>query len=162
MPLPVRNIIFLAEAKQGKSRILLNEAVDLMKQDLAVLYIDSELNSRMFTCRLIAHLACIEFNRLKTGQYTKAEQQKISKCIAWLQTRKFIHLHADVRRAKYLHCGKKGQTHPRLRRIDYRLFKGKGEGDAFASYQELGRLVDMVKNQICGETQRFNHCCDSR
>ena len=27
-------------------------------------------------------------------------------------------------------------------------FKGKGEGDAFDSYQELGRFVDMVKNQI--------------
>lgn len=26
-----------------------------------------------------------------------------------------------------------------------------GEGDAFDSYQELGRFVDMVKNQICGE-----------
>ena len=33
--------------------------------------------------------------------------------------------------------------------VDY--FKGKGEGDAFDSYQELGRFVDMVKNQICGE-----------
>ena len=33
--------------------------------------------------------------------------------------------------------------------VDY--FKGKGEGDAFDSYQELGRFVDMVKNQICGD-----------
>ena len=33
--------------------------------------------------------------------------------------------------------------------VDY--FKGKGEGDAFDSYQELGRFVDLVKNQICGK-----------
>jgi hypothetical protein len=33
--------------------------------------------------------------------------------------------------------------------VDY--FKGKGDGDAFASYQELGKLVDTVKNQICGD-----------
>lgn len=33
--------------------------------------------------------------------------------------------------------------------VDY--FKGKGDGDAFDSYQELGRFVDMVKNQICGD-----------
>ncbi len=32
--------------------------------------------------------------------------------------------------------------------IDY--FKGKGEGDAFASYQEMGRVVDLFKNAICG------------
>ena len=33
--------------------------------------------------------------------------------------------------------------------VDY--FKGSGSSDAFESYQELGRFVDMVKNQICGE-----------
>ena len=33
--------------------------------------------------------------------------------------------------------------------VDY--FKSKGEGDAFASYQDLGRLVDMIKNEICGD-----------
>lgn len=57
--------IFAAEAKQGKSMMLLNCAVDLLKRDVAVLYIDSELNSRMFTCRLISHLTGIEFSRLK-------------------------------------------------------------------------------------------------
>lgn len=30
-------------------------------------------------------------------------------------------------------------------------FKGKSEGDAWDSYAELGRFVDMVKNQICGD-----------
>lgn len=33
--------------------------------------------------------------------------------------------------------------------VDY--FKGSGDGDAFDSYQELGRFVDMVKNKICGD-----------
>lgn len=33
--------------------------------------------------------------------------------------------------------------------VDY--FKGSGEGDAFNSYQELGRFVDTVKNKICGD-----------
>ena len=32
--------------------------------------------------------------------------------------------------------------------IDY--FKSNGDGDAFGTYQELGRFVDMVKNKICG------------
>ena len=38
--------IFGAEQKQGKSMMLLNCAVDLLKQDYAVLYLDSELNTR--------------------------------------------------------------------------------------------------------------------
>ena len=33
--------------------------------------------------------------------------------------------------------------------IDY--FKSGGDGDAFNTYQELGRLVDTVKNKICGD-----------
>lgn len=33
--------------------------------------------------------------------------------------------------------------------VDY--FKGSSDGDAFDSYQELGRFVDLVKNQICGD-----------
>ena len=41
--------IFAAEAKQGKSMMLLNCAVDMLKKDLAILYLDSELNSRLFT-----------------------------------------------------------------------------------------------------------------
>lgn len=51
---PGELFIFAAEAKQGKSMMLLNCAVDLLRQGKSVLYIDSELNSRMFTCRLLA------------------------------------------------------------------------------------------------------------
>ncbi len=32
-----------------------------------------------------------------------------------------------------------------------KYFKGKGEGDAFDSYQELGKLVDTIKNQVAGD-----------
>lgn len=32
-----------------------------------------------------------------------------------------------------------------------RYFKGSGAGDAWDSYAELGRLVDMVKNQLAGD-----------
>lgn len=45
---PGELFIFAAEAKQGKSMMLLNCAIDLLKRDLAVLYLDSELNTRLF------------------------------------------------------------------------------------------------------------------
>ena len=44
--------------------MLLNCAVDLLRQGKSVLYIDSELNSRMFTCRLLAHLTRIECSEI--------------------------------------------------------------------------------------------------
>ena len=78
---PGELFIFAAEAKQGKSMMLLNEAVDLMKKGLRVMYIDSELNSRMFTCRMLSHLSHIEFNRLKSGRYTEEEAQRMDELI---------------------------------------------------------------------------------
>lgn len=144
--------IFAAEAKQGKSMMLLNCAVDLLKRDVAVLYIDSELNSRMFTCRLISHLTGIEFSRLKSGRYTDEEKERIDNVIAWLKTKKFTHLYMPMFDAQSIYTAVKKVKHTQgldVLIIDY--FKGKGEGDAFDSYQELGRFVDMVKNQICGD-----------
>ena len=144
--------IFAAEAKQGKSMLLLNCAVDLLKRDVAVLYIDSELNSRMFTCRLISHLTGIEFSRLKAGRYTDDEKERIDKVIAWLKTKKFTHLYMPMFDAQSIYTAVKKVKHTQgldVLIVDY--FKGKGEGDAFDSYQELGRFVDMVKNQICGD-----------
>lgn len=88
--------IFAAEAKQGKSIMLLNCAADLLSKDKAVLYIDSELNSRMFTCRLISHLTGIEFSRVKSGLYTDIEKQKIDEAIAYMKTRKFTHIYMPM------------------------------------------------------------------
>lgn len=149
---PGELFIFAAEAKQGKSMILLNEAVDLMRRNLSVMYIDSELNSRMFTCRMLSHLSKIEFSRLKSGRYTEEEGKRIDECLAWLKKKKFTHLYMPMFDAQSIYTAVKKVKHTQgidVLIIDY--FKGKGDGDAFASYQELGRLVDMVKNQICGD-----------
>lgn len=143
--------IFAAEAKQGKSMMLLNCAVDLLKQDLAVLYIDSELNTRLFTARMIAHLTGIEYKRLTAGCYTDAEAAKISEAIAWLKTRKFVHTYLPMFDKQTIYTTAKKIKHTiglDVLIIDY--FKSSGDGDAFNTYQELGAFVDMVKNKICG------------
>lgn len=85
--------IFGAEQKQGKSMMLLNCAVDLLKNDYAVLYLDSELNTRLFTARILAHLSGIEYKRLTSGQYSRAEEARIIEAKEWLKTRKFTHIY---------------------------------------------------------------------
>lgn len=32
-------------------------------------------------------------------------------------------------------------------------FKASGDGDAFGTYQELGKFVDCIKNKVCGDMQ---------
>lgn len=144
--------IFGAEQKQGKSMMLLNCAVDLLQKDYAVLYLDSELNTRLFTARILANLTGIEYKRLTSGNYSEEEEKRIIVAKEWLKTRKFTHLYIPTFDQHSIYTAVKKVNHTQgldVLIVDY--FKGKGEGDAFDSYQELGHFVDMVKNQICGE-----------
>lgn len=144
--------VFGAEQKQGKSMMLLNCAVDLLRQDYAVLYLDSELNTRLFTARILAHLTGIEYKRLTSGNYSQEEKARIMDAKEWLKTRKFTHIYIPTFDQQSIYTAVKKVHHTQgldVLIVDY--FKGKGEGDAFDSYQELGRFVDMVKNQIAGE-----------
>ena len=149
---PGELFIFAAEAKQGKSMMLLNCAIDLLKRDLAVLYLDSELNTRLFTARVLAHLTGIEYKRLTTGNYSADEAKCIDEAIAWMKTRKFTHIYIPMFDQQSIYTAVKKIRHTQgldVLIVDY--FKGSGDGDAFDSYQELGRFVDMVKNKICGD-----------
>lgn len=151
--------IFGAEQKQGKSMMLLNCAVDLLRQDCAVLYLDSELNTRLFTARMLAHLSGIEYRRLTTGAYSDEESAKIADALAWLKTRKFTHIYIPTFDIQSIYTTINKVKHTQgidVLIVDY--FKGSGEGDAFTSYQELGRFVDKHLSTLnplnCWETLR--------
>lgn len=149
---PSELVVFAAEAKQGKSMMLLNCAIDLLRQNKSVLYLDSELNTRLFTARVLAHLSGIEYKRLIAGTYTEEELHRINEAIAWMKTRKFTHIYIPMFDQQSIYTAVKKVYHTQgidVLVVDY--FKGSGDGDAFDSYQELGRFVDMVKNKICGD-----------
>lgn len=135
--------IFGAEQKQGKSMMLLNCAVDLLRQGYAVLYLDSELNTRLFTARILAHLSGVAYKSLTSGCYTEEEARRIEEALAWLKTRKFTHIYIPTFDIQSIYTTVNKVRHTQgidVLIVDY--FKGSGEGDAFDSYQELGRFVD--------------------
>lgn len=142
---PGELFIFAAEAKQGKSMMLLNCAIDLLKKDLAVLYLDSELNTRLFTARVLAHLSGIEYKRLTSGNYNEEEAKRIDEAREWLKSRKFTHIYIPMFDQQSIYTAVKKVKHTQgldVLIVDY--FKGSNEGDAFDSYQELGRFVDKI------------------
>ena len=144
--------IFGAEQKQGKSMMLLNCAVDLLRQGYAVLYLDSEVNTRLFTARLLAHLSGIEYKRLTAGTYSAEEAKRIDEAREWIKTRRFTHIYIPTFDIQSIYTTVNKVRHTQgldVLIVDY--FKSTGEGDAFNSYQELGRFVDTVKNRICGD-----------
>lgn len=149
---PGELFVFAAEAKQGKSMMLLNCAVDLLKRDKAVLYIDSELNTRLFTARILSHLTGIEYKRLTAGGYTEEEKAEIIKQKEWLKTRKFTHIYLPMFDQQSVYTATKKVKHTQgldVLIVDY--FKSSADGDAFDSYQELGRMCDLVKNTLAGD-----------
>lgn len=149
---PGELVIVGASAKTGKSALMLSEAVDLLKKDLSVLYVDSELNSRLFTMRLVSHLTKIEFSRVRSGRYSEEEAVAIGRAIAWMKTRKFSHIYMPIFDAKAIYTAAKRMKHSAngLDAIIIDYFKSTSDGDAFNTYSELGRLTDLIKNSICG------------
>lgn len=150
---PGELFIFVAEAKQGKSMMLLNCAIDLLKQDLAVLYIDSELNTRLHTARILSHLSGVEYKRLTSGNYSGEESIKIEEAKEWMKSRKYTHLYIPMFDQQSIYTAVKKVKHTQgldVLIIDY--FKGSSEGDAWDSYAELGRFVDwhfkFTKNSL--------------
>lgn len=144
--------IFAAEAKQGKSMMLLNCAVDLLRRDKKVLYLDSELNTRLFTARMISHLTGIEYKRLTAGSYDTNEGERIDSVIEWLKTRDFTHIYMPMFDIQSIYSAIQKVRHTQgidVLIVDY--FKGSGDGDAYAAYAELGRFVDTIKNRVAGE-----------
>ena len=144
-------VIFGAEAKQGKSMMLLNCAVDLLQKGQSVLYIDSELNTRMFTARLLAHLSGVEYKKLTSGQYGPEEAARIDEARAWLKTVRFKHCYFPILDEQGIYTTIKKTMHTTgldVIIVDY--FKSSGSNDAFESYQELGKFVDLIKNKCCG------------
>ncbi len=146
--------LFAAGPKQGKSMMLLNCAVDLLQKDKSVLYIDSELNDRFFTARLISHLTGISYRKLLSGTYEdkEARAKEILAHLEWIKSKRFQHTYLPIfDKDSVYDTAKRIQQNEGLDVLIVDYFKSTGNGDAFATSQELGTFVDTVKNRICGQ-----------
>lgn len=145
-------VIFAAQQKVGKSIMLLNIAEDLLRQGYSVLYIDSELSSRLFTARLLCHLSGVKYRDLTSGNYTPEEEEMIMASKRWMKTRSFTHVYMPFFDQNTIYSTVKRVNHVQpldVIIIDY--FKSTGnELDAFQTYASMGRCVDMIKNEIAG------------
>ena len=145
-------VVVGAPKKGAKSMFMLNEAVDLMKKDKSVMYIDSELSDRLFMCRLVSHLTGIEFIRIRTGRYSEEEKEKIREAILWVKSKKLVHLYMPVFETNAIYRAVKKISH-KFGKLDVLIvdyLKATGDTDAFATYAELGKLTDLIKNNIAG------------
>lgn len=151
---PGELVVVGAPAKGAKSMFMLNEAVDILRQGKTVFYLDSELSSRLFLCRLISHLTGIEFTRVRSGQYNQAEAQKIKEQLAWIKQQHFVHMYLPIFDKQTIYTAVKKVSH-RFGKLDVLIvdyLKPSGSStEAYTVYSELGNLTDLIKNEICGK-----------
>mgnify|MGYP002624149315 FL=1 len=150
---PGELVIFGGGAKEGKSMLMLNIAMNLLEQGKSVLYLDSELSDRLFTQRLLSNRTGITFRNLGIGNYTAEDGQKISNAMDWIKNRKFAHIYipmfdistifTTIKRFDNLFDGLDVVI------VDY--FKSTSDAGAFETYSELGKFVDFIKNSVCGD-----------
>lgn len=149
---PGELVVLGAPAKGAKSMFMLNTAVDLLRQGKSVMYIDSELSTRLFMCRLISLLTGIEFVRVRSGRYSPEEAEKIRQAIEWVKPKKFVHIYMPIFDRQAIYAAVKKISH-RFDPLDVLIvdyLKSTGDTDAYATYAELGKLTDTIKNDIAG------------
>lgn len=143
-----------APAKGAKSMLMLNEAVDILRMGKSVMYIDSELSDRLFLCRMVSHLTKIQFFRVRSGRYSEEEAEAIRAALDWIKAQPFVHIYIPIFDQQAVYLAVKKIVH-KLGKLDVLIvdyIKATGDStDAYATYAELGKFVDLIKNNICGD-----------
>lgn len=150
---PGETVCVCAPQKAGKSAMLLTCTVDMLKKGKSVLYIDSEISTKLFTLRILSHLTKITFGRLRSGLYSEEDAQRIQDAVAWLKTRKFIHIYLPTFDENTMYLAAKKAKHlidVDCIVVDYLKSDGKND-QAYENYNALGRMANTLKNRIAGE-----------
>ena len=144
-------VVVQAKLKQGKSALLMNEVVHKLKNGISVLVIDREMQTRYYVERLLAHLSGVDIKRIKNGNYSVEEDEKIKSSREWLKRQKFKHIYRpeitmnEVYSLCKLWINKMG--------IEFLVFDymKSNEKDTGNNYNALGAQCDFLHNKIAGE-----------
>lgn len=148
---PGELVVIQAKYKQGKSVFLMNEVVHKLKNGVPTLVVDSEMPTRLYTERLLAHLSGIEVKRIKNGRYGEEEEERIRKCREWLKKQPFVHLYApNLPDEKLYSICKMLKYKMGLTFVCYDYLKS-NETSTSDNYNVLGAKCDFLKNNIAGE-----------
>lgn len=144
-------VVVQAKYKQGKSVLLMNEVVHKLKNGVPTLVVDSEMPTRLYTERLLAHLTGIDLKRIKNGKYSEEEAGVIRKWIEWLKEQPFVHVYNPQMSNEKLYSLCKMLKHKiGLTFVVYDYLKS-NETSTGDNYNVLGAKCDFLKNNIAGE-----------
>lgn len=143
-------IMLVARYKQGKSAILMNEALYQAQQGHTVVYLDSEMKKKEFVIRALANVSQIDVKKIKDGSYTASEEQILNESLKLLKTYKLIHKYKPSWTEHDLYSTVKILQHKHG--VGFFVFDyiKAHAGDANQLYNRLGAISDYIKNDIAG------------
>lgn len=145
-------VIVGGPAKIGKSAFLLSATVDMLRRDLCVLVVDSELSDRLYMLRMIAHVAGVPFQKVKNGNGSPEEKEKIDAARLWIKQRKLYHIYVPAfDEAELLSTFRRVNVQHKIDVLVLDYLKTTEAGDAFDVSFNLGNLTNTVKNRIAGD-----------
>lgn len=144
-------VLLKARMKRGKSAFFLNEAIHKLKSGVPTLYIDTEMQDRLFFERMLANLTGIEVKRIKTGRYTEEEGKLIEKTNEWIKKQPFVHMYLPQTTDDEIYAINKILKYKMgLEFLIYDYIKSDNASSS-DNANILGQKTDFLKNRIAGE-----------
>lgn len=137
--------------KEGKSTYVLNETVHKVDNGIPTLIIDTEINTRLYTERLLSHLSGVPVEKVKSGACSDEEQKKIENAKQWIKTHKIKHIYKpDITDSELYSICKLWINKIGIQFLVFDCIKSH-EGSTGDNYNVLGRKTDFLHNKIAGE-----------
>ena len=143
-------IVVAAPRKTGKSMYMLNEARHKMEHNVPTAYLDTEMSTKAFTLRLLAHLTGISIAKIKRGNYSSTDQTIIDDALKFIKSKPFVHIYKPTWSESQIYTVCKIlQYKMGLKFVIYDYLKGSSNTSS-EQYNELGNKTNFLKNNIAG------------
>lgn len=148
---PGELVLLSARMKRGKSAFFLNEAIHKLKNGVPTLYLDTEMQDRLFFERMLANLTGIEVKKIKTGKYSYDEGKQLQKAQDWIKAQNFVHMYIPNSTNEEIYAINKILKYKMG--LEFSIFDYIKSNVASSSeqYNILGEKTDFLKNRIAGE-----------
>ena len=141
-------IVVASRMKSGKSALILNEAMDKALKGIPTLIVDTELTNSMWFVRALALLSQVKVRRIKEGNWSADERNKIYAANEKLKSLPIVHYYMPVLNMDQVFAMCKMLKYKMgLKFLCFDYIKG-NDTDAFALSNKLGQVTDILKNEI--------------
>lgn len=148
---PTELVVIQAKYKQGKSVLLMLEALHKIKNSIPTLYVDREMSDRIFYERCLSALTGVDVKRIKNGRYSDEEQEKIENANKWMKKQPFVHVYRPDLADEELYSMCKILKYKMGLQFVIDDYLKSNATSASDQYNLLGARTDFLKNRIAGE-----------